>query len=398
MAKVLVVATTFPSSATDSQPRFVLDLCKSLDDKVQQRVVVPSAQGLSKTDNIDSIDVHRFRYCINRLELLAYGGGILENLKSSFLKWLLVPLFFLGMIWEVKRQIKIFEPDIVHAHWWLPTGLASFIAIKLSQKKCKLVLTCHGGDYFALGHRFPSLMHWMFSKSDHVCMVSSAMMKDAILNGVPKRKLVVAPMGVDLQKKFSCHSNQVRQGVLFVGRLAEKKGVDVLLKAWARLPDNIQSKKLTIVGKGAKEDELKKLAVELNISNTVTFEGAVSHGLLPEYYRRSSLLIFPSIISSDNDQEGLGLVPIEAIGCRCPVLASRIEPLYDVIEDKKSGYFFEMADVEDLVLKIEWFFDQSQSLIDLNSNFAEESVKSKYDWSRVAESYRSIYNDVLQKS
>ena len=83
MTKILVVATTFPSSSTDSQPRFVLDLCKALDGKVEQRVIVPSAPGLSKTATIDGIDVHRFRYSLKPLELLAYGGGILENLKSK---------------------------------------------------------------------------------------------------------------------------------------------------------------------------------------------------------------------------------------------------------------------------------------------------------------------------
>ena len=395
MTKILVVATTFPSSSTDSQPRFVLDLCKALDGKVEQRVIVPSAPGLSKTATIDGIDVHRFRYSLKPLELLAYGGGILENLKSNFLKWLLIPFFFMGMIWEVKRQIKLFNPEIVHAHWWLPAGLASLIAIRLSPGECKLILTCHGGDYFALGHRFPSLMHWVFSKSDHVCMVSSAMMKDAALNGVPERKLAVAPMGVDLQKKFSCDVSQVRQGVLFVGRLAEKKGIDVLLKAWSLLPDNIQSQKLTIVGKGRKEGELRNLVRELNISNSIIFEGSVSHNFLPDYYRRSRLLVFPSVISSDNDQEGLGLVPIEAIGCRCPVLASRIEPLYDVIEDKRSGYFFEMANVDDLALKMEWFFEQRQSWIESNSDFAEISVRSKYDWNQVAANYNAIYSSAL---
>ena len=167
------------------------------------------------------------------------------------------------------------------------------------------------------------------------------------------------------------------------------------MKAWSLLPDNIQSQKLTIVGKGRKEGELRNLVRELNISNSIIFEGSVSHNFLPDYYRRSRLLVFPSVISSDNDQEGLGLVPIEAIGCRCPVLASRIEPLYDVIEDKRSGYFFEMANVDDLALKMEWFFEQRQSWIESNSDFAEISVRSKYDWNQVAANYNAIYSSAL---
>ncbi len=395
MAKILVVATTFPSSAGDSQPRFVLDLCKALGGKVEQRVIVPSAIGLSRLTKIEGIDVCRFRYCLKSFEVLAYGGGILENLKSNSLKWLLIPFFMVGMVWEVRRQLELYKPDIVHAHWWLPAGIASLIAIRLSRGKCKLVLTCHGGDYFALGHRFPSLMRWVFSKSEKVCMVSSAMMSDAIFKGVSERKLAVAPMGVDLKEKFSCTSNGKRKGILFVGRLAEKKGVDVLLNAWSLLPSSIQSMKLHIVGKGVNEFELKKLSIDLGISDTVIFEGAVNHDFLPDYYRRSRLLVFPSIVSSDNDQEGLGLVPIEAIGCGCPVLASRIGPLCDVIEDKRSGYFFEMANSEDLALKISWFFKQSQSLIQCNNDFAAKSVKSKYEWSQVAENYSMIYDAAI---
>jgi len=394
MAKVLVVATTFPSSMNDSQPRFVLDLCKALGGEVEQRVVVPSAQCLSKVTKIEGIDVHRFRYCLKSFEVLAYGGGILENLKHNKLKWLLLPLFMVGMVWEICLQLKRYKPDIIHAHWWLPAGLASLIAIRLCGAKCKLILTCHGGDYFALGQRFPSLMHWVFSKSDKVCMVSSVMMKDAISKGVPKGKLAVAPMGVDLKTKFSSTSNEQRNGVLFVGRLAEKKGVEVLLQAWSLLPGSIQAMGLNIVGKGVNELELKELSVSLGVSDTVIFEGAVNHELLPDYYRGSSLLVFPSIVSSDNDQEGLGLVPIEAIGCGCPVLASRIGPLYDVIEDKKSGYFFEMANARDLALKIEWFFEQDVFFVRSNCEFAQRAVKLNYDWDHVAANHITIYTSL----
>jgi glycosyltransferase involved in cell wall biosynthesis len=395
MAKILVVATTFPVSTNDSQPRFVLDLCKSLDNKVEQRVIVPSAAGLAKVSSIENIEVYRFRYFFKSFEVLAYGGGILENLKSNALSWLLVPFFLLGMIWEVMSQLKIFKPDVIHAHWWLPGGLASLIAIILSRSKCKLVLTCHGGDYFSLGNRFSSLMRWVFSRSTKVCMVSSVMANESILKGVPARKLAVAPMGVDLYRKFSNQASQVRHGVLFVGRLAEKKGVHVLLRAWSLLPPHIQALRLTIVGHGAKERELKELAIKLDVLKFINFEGSVNHQSLPDYYRRASLLVFPSIISSDNDQEGLGLVPIEAMGCRCPVLASRIEPLKDVIEENLSGYFFEMASAEDLAFKIDWFFKQSQSFVDENSDVAEKFVRSQYDWAKVADKYHSIYMSAI---
>lgn len=390
---MLVVATTFPRHEGDDQPRFVADLCASLPTGYRQRVLVPSADLCPSNDNVQGIDVKRFRYFLRRWETLAYGSGILGNLRERPVRWLLVPFFLCGLAIALRREVRRFEPDIIHAHWWFPAGLMAGLLLATTNRSCKLLTTCHGADYYVLGERLPRLRRWVFGRSDKVAVVSEAMRDHAIKQDLPEEKLVVAPMGVDLSKSFRPIMKQERQGVLYVGRLVEKKGVDVLLSGWAAAPEHVRNQGLTLIGSGNNKDSLVALAESLGISQSVNFVGPVPHSGLPAYYQRARLLVFPSIISPDNDQEGLGLVAIEAMGCDCPVLVSDIASLSDVILDGETGFVFPMGDSESLARRLTELLSSNE----LCKEVAERGgryVRSRFDWSSVGEKYSSLYSEM----
>lgn len=393
LAKLLIVATTFPHRSDSQQPRFVLDLCKSVSATFQQRVIVPSGTGLVPVEIVEDLDVRRFRYFLKKKETLAYGSGIMANLKSQPLRWALLPFFMMSIVLATARQVRKYKPDVIHAHWWFPAGFAVVIALKLIRSECPLVVTCHGGDYYVVGKKFPRLMRWVLQQSDLIAMVSTAMLKDAISAGINSAKLQRSPMGVDLSKRFFTTDGK-REGVIYVGRLVEKKGVDVLLRAWSLCPESVRRNGLTIIGDGEQQHYLLALADRLAITDTVRFASPVSHEKLPEVLNSAKLLVFPSVVAEDNDQEGLGLVPIEAMGCGCPVLASDIPPLHDVIETGVNGEFFEMGNEHQLAKSLTELMSNKSQLQEYSEN-GRSSVLHQYDWPRIGETYSSMYQQLI---
>ena len=392
-----MVTTTFPQHSGDSQPRFVLNLCQSIPGNYEQRVLAPSARGCATDEMMDGIRVRRFRYFLNRFENLAYGSGILGNLKANPLRWLLVPFFLCGLLIAIRRELRQFDPDIVHTHWWFPAGLVAKLAIASTNRDSRLLVTCHGADYYVLGERLPALRRWVFKHADAVTVVSPAMKKHAAAQSLPTEKISVAPMGAHLADQFTSDANSVRRGVLYVGRLVEKKGVDILLRGWANASATVRAQGLTIIGSGLQRDALRSLAERLGISDSVTFHGSIAHDKLPEFYQAAALLVFPSTISSDNDQEGLGLVAIEAMGCSCPVLASDISSLEDIIIESETGFVSPMGDTESLARRL----DELLAAPELCGQVAErgrDAVLSRFDWVVVGNNYRLLYDALLKSN
>ena len=393
--KILVIATTFPQSTNNLQPRFVIDLCKSVKPLFQQRVIVPSGRDMAHQEIVEGLHVRRFRYFFKRNETLAYASGIMANLKSRPLRWTLLPFFTIGMVIETVRQLWNYKPDLIHAHWWFPAGLAAVIALKLMRSDCPLLVTCHGGDYYVVGKKFPRLMRWVLRYASAIAMVSTAMITDAKSSEICAEKIFLGPMGVDLNGTFTA-SNSARTGVVYVGRLVRKKGVDVLVRAWSLCSDTVRRNGLTIIGGGEQEHFLKLLATELGISDTIRFIGPTSHDELPEILHSAKLLVFPSIVAEDNDQEGLGLVPIEAMGCGCPVLASDIPSLHDVIDDGVNGEFFRMGSKHVLANSLTELISNQARLQQYSQN-GRDSVLKRYDWRCVGKTYSNMYQQLISE-
>lgn len=396
--RILQVATTFPLSERDPQPRFIRDLCDSLvkADDVDLKVLVPSSSDKADILEDSGYEVSRFRYFFNDGEILAYRNGILANLKSNKWVWFLVPFFMVGMYVGVIKQIRKFKPDIIHAHWWFPVGLAVYLAIIScrASDRCRMVVTCHGADYYVVGKKLKRLMRWVFSKAKAVLFVSNAMREDAEQE-CASSVFSVSPMGVDMDNVF-VEKPLPRSGVLFVGRLADKKGVDLLIKAWSKIPEKDRSEGLTIVGGGDQITSLQALASRLEVTKTIEFKGPVLHSDLVHYYQRARFVVFPSLTSTDNDQEGLGLVPIEALACGCPILASDIGPMKDVVIDGVNGVYFKQGDELSLARALDQLLapDSIRQLESLGA-VARHSVLGKFSWNEISKNHIDLYRQVF---
>lgn len=397
-ARVLVLASTFPLSETDTQPQFIRLLCKELVARdFDVTVLVPAAPGSPARQVVDGLTVLRYRYFFRRFETLAYGAGILENIRASKFKLCLIPFFILGQLIAVMRLLVKGDWDVIHAHWIIPQGLVAVFARVLLRNKTPLCVTSHGGDLFAIrGGVGTFLKRWVLSRANAVTVVSTAMVRyiQEELNAVPNH-IDVMSMGVDLARTFSCDNSAKREPcqLIFVGRLAEKKGVSCLLRAIPILMAEHPQVKLCIVGDGVLRESLQHEAESLGIADQVEFKGAVENHKIPQLLNQAAVAVVPSVVGADGDQEGLGLVAVEAMGCGCAVVASSLPALRDVIEHGETGLLANPGDPADLADKLGELLGDPDRCARL-AHKGREFVLSRFDWQVVGERYSRLLNEV----
>lgn len=301
---------------------------------------------------LNDIDVHFFRYLPGRLETLAYNGGILTRLKNNPLMALAIPFFMAGEIFATISFIKTLKPDAIHAHWLIPQGLAAICARWLARKYIPIISTSHGGDLFGLSFGpLKKLLRWAIKHSDTVTVVSNAMQEHAHNLGAPINHMVVIPMGTDLSHTFTPPSDpkmRKTNQLLFAGRLVEKKGVPILLQAMHYLLAEFPELKLDIVGDGPDREHLEAQSKELGLNKYVSFHGTIDHTQLAGFFQSATITIVPSIKTTMGDQEGFGLVIVEALGCECPVVVSDLPAVHDIVINGKTGILFPPGDAKQL--------------------------------------------------
>jgi glycosyltransferase involved in cell wall biosynthesis len=365
---------------------FVFDLCRLLNAYgVQVAVLAPHARGANQREVLHNIEVRRFRYAPEAWERLAYEGGIMANLKRSPLMVALLPLYLIAQFSTLVWCLRTSRYDAVHAHWFVPQGLSLAAASKFAVGRMRLVCTAHGSDVSALrGALWSSVRRWIASRCDHVVTVSDTLRNSLVAEGCQTDNLSVIPMGVNLEGGFVPDGRKRADAeVLFVGRLVAVKGLDVLIRAMPQIRATHPAARLSIVGDGPERPRLEGMVNSLRLASCVDFLGAVEQSGLVEYYRRVTLLVLPSL------EEGFGLVVVEALGCGCPVVASDLPAVRDILEDGRCGLLFRTGDSADLAEKVCELL-ASERLRHSLAVIGRASVLERYDWNMIGQSYLSV--------
>ena len=337
---ILVLTSTFPRWQNDSEPRFVDYLCQNLAEQATVHVIAPHARGAAREEAIGRVSVFRFRYCLESWQTLAYGGGILPNLRENPLRFLLVPPFLLSQWWLATRLLRRNHYDVIHAHWIIPQGLVAILARCLASSPPPVALTSHGGDLFALrGEPLTRLKSWITRRADALTVVSDVMKRRAAVMGLQEEaRISNIPMGVDSRGIFTPPATDTeRNGLLFVGRLVDKKGVEYLLRAMPAILARHPDEQLTIIGDGPLRAPLGMLCRELGIAGNVTFRGSLTNREIPPHLQRAAIAIFPSIVTDAGDQEGSPVAIMEALACGCAAIVADYPGAGDLISHGDTG-------------------------------------------------------------
>lgn len=325
--KLLVISSTYPRWASDTEPGFVHELSKRLTSSFEVHVICPHAKDAFIYEVLHGVHVHRFRYAPSFIETLVNDGGMMENIKSMPLKAILLFPFLFGMGIAIYRSLRKIKPDVIHAHWIIPQGVV-LATVGLFIKLPPVFLTSHGGDLFSLnGHIFLYLKRWALKKINKMSVVSDAMRERVLKLNFPPKNVSVIPMGVDFNSIFTPDDKISREPyrILFVGRLVEKKGLIYLVRALKDVKKQFPTAHLQIVGGGPVETIIKAEVSRLELTNSVQWLGALPQVLLPSHYRQASVFVAPFVVADSGDQEGLGLVALEAIACECPVIVGNVD-------------------------------------------------------------------------
>lgn len=221
------------------------------------------------------------------------------------------------------------------------------------------------------------LKRFFFSRMTAVLVYGKRSAEYVFSFGVSREKIfsscsAAAKPSIEIELADVLHGD--REGALYVGRLAEEKGLRLLLIAWQMLfLEGDFNMKLRIVGSGPLEVDLKELASTLRIDHLVTFTGPLSGLALAQEYLQAKFLVLPST------SEPWGLVVNEAFYYGCPALVSSICGCVPELINNKTGFVFSVSNVEDLAAKIREAFscrtnEYSRSCRELIESHSVESA------------------------
>jgi glycosyltransferase involved in cell wall biosynthesis len=392
---VLVLSSTYPRWDGDHEPGFVHELSKRLADRFDVVALVPSAPGAAPRETLDGVEVVRYRYAPRRWETLVNAGGIVTNLRRQPWKWLLVPSFLAAQALRAALVLRKRKPVAIHAHWLIPQGVVAALVARLASRAPRLVVTSHGADLFALrGRLFARVRAWVVGQAGAVTVVSDAMRKSLERAGVDTSRVSVQPMGVDLRDRFRPDSDTQRSDreILFVGRLVEKKGLRHLLDALPRIIAEHPDALLTIAGFGPEEAQLRARADALGLADRVRFLGAVGQPELPALYRRAAVFVAPFVEAKSGDQEGFGLVLVEALGCGCPIVASELPATRSLLSSAAGAIRVPPADSDAIARAIGTVLADPGAFA-ARAAADRAGLLERYDWDPVAARYAATLRD-----
>lgn len=222
--------------------------------------------------------------------------------------------------------------------------------------------------------------------------------------GVPENRIAVIPPGVYPQR-FAASANvhaikkqlglEGKRVVLFVGRLAKRKGVkEFIERSLVNIVREIPEVCFVIVGDNPLESlthrddevsDIKAVIARLRLKDRVRLLGAVCDEELIALYQMCDVVVLP-VLAMKNDVEGFGIVLLEAAAAARPTVATRVDGIPDAIEDGKSGILVEPGDYEEL----------SQALVELLRNdelgetlggYGLKRVQENFAWEKIIASY-----------
>lgn len=387
--KILMVTSSYPRTDSDTAAIFLRHLAENLSSLGVEVHVLAPQDTEQRTGGDGAITIHRFRYFFGPLQKLAYGAGIVPNLKEHTWQWILVPFFLTSMGIAVLRLALKERPHIIHAHWIVPQGVFAVLLGRFC--KSKTVLTAHGTDMYAFTGKLMGALKRFIVRTCDAWTANSRYTASLLEVSNGDRQALIIPMGVNTHA-FDSAVWKGREGeftILYVGRLIDQKGVLDLIVAFSRLQSKTSIRAaLWIVGSGPLEPEIKKLVFELGLSGQVRIWGSIPNGQLRDFYSASDLLVLPS-----RNTEGQGVVILEAFVARTCVLATNVGGIPELIEHQHNGFLVEPGNPDALAYAMEKLM-HDKSLRERLADNAYDKV-ADYDWLNVAKKFKQLYVSLL---
>jgi len=379
---IVMVTHRFPRVEGDTSGASIWRLAAGLADRGHQvTVVAPADHGDVGEPHLGIVKVRRVRYAPAERETLAYKGSMRDQAATP----LGLPMFvrlLRAMGKAVTEEVRASTAHVIHAHYWIPAGLAVRLADRASRP---YVVTMHGTGV-TLSHRLPlsyAAMGFALRPASAVTAVSSQLAVSAAKAlRLPITAVPITPMPIALG--VSPDPDAARSGAIFVGELTREKGVHLFLEAAAMLKRDGLPIDITIVGDGPERPALKAQARALGTQ--VLFTGFISPELVNGHLRDKRLFVLPALESER------GLVVAEALIQGVPVVATRVGAAPDLLVDPECGVLVPPGDATQLAAAMRMVFKDDRFRV--GAFRAGRSLTERLSAEQVAGRFEAIYNRV----
>ncbi len=387
--RVLMLSWEFPPRNVGGLARHVDYLARALSRDGAEVFVITSGQGGASTPEV----VYGTR--VYRVSPYAVSA-------PDFLVWSLqLNLAMLERaVWLVNSLGSV---DVVHAHDWLVT----FVGRALKHLyQVPLLATIHAterGRHHGLHNPQQSYINdveWHLTYEAWRVIVCSEYMRSQVVEAfrVPADKIRVIPNGIDpldlsvneaapLDRNRYAHPSE--KIVFFVGRLVREKGAQVLLEAMPAILQAYHATKFVVAGSGPMEEELRRRAGELGVSDRVYFTGYVDDATRNWLYRHSAVAVAPSLY------EPFGYVALEAMAAGTPVVASDTGGLGEIIQHGQDGLKALPGDAQSLAANVVRLLKDEKLAQRLKDN-AYRKVKERFSYLGMGRRVMEVYLEVLR--
>jgi glycosyltransferase involved in cell wall biosynthesis len=399
---ILFLTQTYPRFEGDTAGPFIRDLARGLvrgGDRVT--VLAPHAEGVAAGWDDGGVEVVTFRYAPERHEVLGYGRSLEADEKVKGRAALAAPLYALGARRAVRRQLRRRRFDLVHAHWIVPNGVVAATV----GGRVPLAIGLHGSDVFlAEKGGLRAFARWALSRSRLLTGCSPELVDRVRALGFPAERSRVIPYGVDTGAFSPAPDRRAiwrqRLGIpeaapllLGVGRMATKKGFQVLVVILPALLAEIPDLRVVLAGGGDLLEPLQESARDW--SDRVFFPGSVLRDTLPDLYRAADVFVLPAVHDGKGNVDGLPNVILEAMASGLPVVASGISGIPLAVVDGETGSLVPEGDAGALLGALRLLLMDSASARAMGER-GRRKAEAELTWDVVAARYREAYVAALR--
>lgn len=312
---------------------------------------------------------------------------------------------------EIKKILKEFKPDIIHLQTAGPVGLGVMAYIKKTDTP--LISTGHSyPDNFTSQFKLlrpikrpvnVAVRHYLNSflkDAEYATMPTELAIEElipknrkrfkvpveALSNGVDLSAFKPGKVSEEISKKYHLEKNPHR--VLYIGRVDPEKSIDIVIKAFKQVLEEIPDAEFVLIGDGADKARLEKLTKHLKIGDSVRFLGRILPPDLYELYRTGS------VFATASETETQGIVLIEAAATGLPLVAVDAGAIKEICKNGKNGYLCQPEDVDGI----------AKSLIKILSNpkkqqemgVASLEIAKSHDLNNTLKRFEEIYCDIIE--
>jgi 1,4-alpha-glucan branching enzyme len=386
----MMLTWEFPPRIIGGISPHVYNLSRNLaKNGVKVYVVTCDFPGAPQHENIDGVEIFRI--------------DSYKNPAPDFATW--VYLMNVNMQKEaaaIARKVdgKI---DVFHAHDWLVATAGIGLKHVFREPFFATVHSTEIGRRNGIHFDYERMIHeteaWLTYEAWKVICCSNYMVSHVQWAfGLPTDKLIMVPNGVNTEVYEKTENNDLSQFrikfalseekiVLFVGRLVYEKGVHVFVNAVPKVLEKINAK-FIIVGNGYMKDQLSEIVRGMGLAHKVLFTGFVDDETLRKLQRCADVSVVPSLF------EPFGIVALEAMAAKSPVVVSDTGGLSEIVDHDVDGVKVYTGNPDSLAWGIIRVLTDQAYANRLRTN-AYKKIQEKYNWSRIAQQTKSIYETVL---